>query len=90
MVAIVANATASTGNYAFGPFVKPMSDSLGWSRTSISWASHDGWGDRTRIRSDAHIRSERALAVLPPAWHCLWTRNLDSLVKTRFEEVPAI
>ena len=38
MVAIVANATASTGNYAFGPFVKPMSDSLGWSRTSISWA----------------------------------------------------
>ena len=38
MVAIIANATASIGNYSFGPFVKPMSDSLGWSRTSISWA----------------------------------------------------
>ena len=38
MVAIIANATASIGNYGFGPFVKPMRDSLGWSRTSISWA----------------------------------------------------
>ena len=38
MVSIIANATGSIGNYSFGPFVKPMSDSLGWSRTSISWA----------------------------------------------------
>ena len=38
MVTVIANATASIGNYGFGPFVKPMSDSLGWSRTSISWA----------------------------------------------------
>ncbi|MCZ6615139.1 MAG: MFS transporter [Chloroflexi bacterium] len=38
MVAIIANATTSIGNYGFGPFVNPMRDSLGWSRTSLSWA----------------------------------------------------
>ena len=38
MVAIIANATTSVSNYGFGPFVNPMRDSLGWSRTSLSWA----------------------------------------------------
>ena len=38
VVAIIANASAGVGNYTFGLFVDPMGQSLGWSRTAISWA----------------------------------------------------
>ena len=37
-VSIIANASAGVGNYTFGLFVDPMSQSLGWSRTAISWS----------------------------------------------------
>jgi len=37
-VAILSNASASIGNYAFGLFIDPMGQSLGWSRTAMSWS----------------------------------------------------
>ena len=37
-VAAIAGASASVLGYSFGLFFDPMRDSLGWSRTSISWA----------------------------------------------------
>ena len=37
MVAFVTYVTVGIGNYAIGLFFKPMGDTLGWSRTAISW-----------------------------------------------------
>lgn len=37
-VAAIAGASAGVLGYSFGLFFDPMRDSLGWSRTSISWA----------------------------------------------------